>query len=95
MNDLSQKLCVDICDSDSEIMTNVRVTTTAVGTWVPQVTPTVTRQIPSTKQTTVPLSFGALIGYTVALGSILVVAAVIGVALCRYFSLKAKTTRNM
>ena len=97
VNDLSQKLCVDICDSDSEIMTNVQVTTT-VGTWVPQVTPTVTHQIPSTKQTTsnsVPLSFEALIGYTVALGSILVVAAVIGVALCRYFSLKAKTTRNM
>ena len=90
VNDLSQKLCVDICDSDSEIMTDVQVTTT-IGTRAPQVT----RQIPSIKQTTVPLSFGALIGYTVALGSILVVAAAIGVALCRYFSLKAKTTRNM
>ena len=103
-NDLSQKLCVNICDSDCEVImsewvpvSQIETTTVMKETQVPQATFTVTYQIPSTKQTTSDSAHvGATIGYVVMGFAVLFcITVATAIILWKYFSLKAKTTQNM
>ena len=96
-NDLSQKLCINICDPDCE-MSEPMITTTVIKNRVPVQMTTVIHQILPTKQTKFDSAhIGATIGYHVTMGiavllCILMVAAAI--VLWRYCSLKAKTTQK-
>ena len=102
MNDLSQKLCVSICDSDCEIMIEkvIETTTAMKETQVTGVTSTVTYQIPSTKQTISDSAYvGATVGYVaMAMGFATVLLCIViatAIVLWKHFWLKAKTTQNM
>ena len=83
INDLSPKLCVNICDSDCEIMSK-GATTVATNLTTPD-------QTLSTKLTT---SVGATVGYVVmglALVIICITVATV-IVLWKYLQLKVKTT---
>ena len=87
INDLRQKLCVNICDSDC--VTMVAETTTATTNLTIPVT---THQILSTKLTT---SVGATVGYVVmGLVVILCIAVATAMILWKYSQLKVKTIQN-
>ena len=84
INDLSQKLCVNICDSDCGEIMSEGATTVATNLTTPD-------QTPSTKLTT---SVGAIVGYMVmglALVIICITVATVMV-LWKYLQLKVKTT---
>ena len=101
-NDLSQKLCVNVCDSDCEIMIEQVIETTTViketrVTQVPAQMTTVLHQIPPTKQVkSDSVHVGGTIGYVaisfaVLLCTLIVVTAIV---LWRYCSLKAKKPKS-
>ena len=109
INDLSQKLCINICDSDCEIMGEpvTETTTISLVTVAKEISPMtevpgekqVTTEISSTRQTS---SNAIHVGATI-IGSIATACTVLfctlivttAIALWKYCSLKARTTQNL
>ena len=87
INDLSQKLCVYICDTDCATV-HEEITTTTKNL----ITPVTTHQILSTKLTT---SVGATIGYVVmGLAVVLGITVTTAIVLWKCLQLKVKETQN-
>ena len=89
MNDLIQKLCVNICDLDCVIMSEQVIETTTIT----EVTPVTTHQPQSAGQTA---STGTTVGYVVmGLAVLLCLAVATAVVVWKCFRFKVKSNQNM
>ena len=91
INDLSQKLCINICDSDCEIMSELVTETTTLVTQKQ-----VTTEVLSTRQTS-SNSRVTIIGSVAAACAVLFCTLIVttAIALWKYCSLKARITQNL
>ena len=105
INDLSQKLCINICDSDCEIMSEpvIETTTETLVTVANEISPVtqkqVTTEVSSTKQTSSNSIHVrvTIIGSVAAACTVLFCTLIVTttIALWKYCSLKARITQNL